>query len=64
MADSDTDDQESTPPYGQDVREPAALPAPELSNLSEIAQVLSNAKTIQEKDRLASFILIEVAQNA
>ncbi|ORY98013.1 component of IIS longevity pathway SMK-1-domain-containing protein [Syncephalastrum racemosum] len=57
--DSDTDDQESTPPYGQDVREPAALPAPELSNLSEIAQVLSNAKTIQEKDRLASFILIE-----
>lgn len=55
-ADSDTED---TPPI-RESHEPDVLPPPELSNLSQIADILSNAKTIQEKDRLASFIVPEV----
>ncbi|KAJ8662157.1 hypothetical protein O0I10_001850 [Lichtheimia ornata] len=54
-ADSDTED---TPPI-RESHEPDVLPPPELSNLSQIADILSNAKTIQEKDRLASFIVPE-----
>lgn len=54
----DSDD-EDTPPI-RESHEPDVLPSPELSNLSQIADILSNAKTIQEKDRLASFIVPEV----
>ncbi|CDS11906.1 hypothetical protein LRAMOSA04102 [Lichtheimia ramosa] len=53
----DSDD-EDTPPI-RESHEPDVLPSPELSNLSQIADILSNAKTIQEKDRLASFIVPE-----
>ena len=49
-----------TPPLN-DSQETAALPMPELSNLPEILNILSNAKTLQDKDRLASFIVPEVS---
>ncbi|KAG2209143.1 hypothetical protein INT45_004552, partial [Circinella minor] len=47
-----------TPPLN-DSQETAALPTPELSNLPEILNILNNAKTLQDKDRLASFIVPE-----
>ncbi|KAI9319885.1 component of IIS longevity pathway SMK-1-domain-containing protein [Dichotomocladium elegans] len=54
-ADSDDDD---TPSIRA---EPGAgaLPSPELSNLPAIANALANAKTLQAKDRYASFIIPE-----
>lgn len=36
------------------------LPDPELSNLKEIATILSNAHTLNEKDKLSAYIISEV----
>ncbi|KAI9474829.1 component of IIS longevity pathway SMK-1-domain-containing protein [Zychaea mexicana] len=48
-----------TPPMKNDSQDVATLPMPELSNLDEITSILSSARTIQDKDRLASFIVLE-----
>ncbi|KAI8138592.1 component of IIS longevity pathway SMK-1-domain-containing protein [Fennellomyces sp. T-0311] len=54
----ESDNGDTTPPTS-DAHETPALPSPELSNLSEVAAILNNAKSMQDKDRLASYIVPE-----
>ena len=55
------DDSEITPPARQSP-EMTSLPDPELSNLKEIADIFTAAHTLNEKDKLSTFITIEVNQ--
>ncbi|EPB86441.1 hypothetical protein HMPREF1544_06803 [Mucor circinelloides 1006PhL] len=52
------DDSEITPPARQSP-EMTSLPDPELSNLKEIADIFTAAHTLNEKDKLSTFITIE-----
>lgn len=53
------DDSEVTPPARQSP-EMTSLPDPELSNLKEIADIFTAAHTLNEKDKISTFITIEV----
>ncbi|GAN11169.1 suppressor of Mek1 [Mucor ambiguus] len=52
------DDSEVTPPARQSP-EMTSLPDPELSNLKEIADIFTAAHTLNEKDKISTFITIE-----
>lgn len=55
----DDDSGDVTPPPRQSP-EMTSLPDPELSNLKEIADIFTAAHTLNEKDKISTYITIEV----
>lgn len=55
----DDDSGDVTPPPRQSP-EMTSLPDPELSNLKEIADIFTGAHTLNEKDKISTYITIEV----
>jgi hypothetical protein len=55
----DDDSSDVTPPPRQSP-EMTSLPDPELSNLKEIADIFTGAHTLNEKDKISTYITIEV----
>lgn len=54
-------DSDDPVPVNRDSPKMTTLPDPELSNLQEILETLSSANTLHEKDKLSTFITIEVS---